>query len=117
MSKGFEELKESSLEDVYHYLCKNEPSKKSKKHEEWDCLESIAYEELLNEEEHPNDCTRIINEIVDYLERQWKCYVVLYDTEKEREFRKGFDTEFERDKFIRKLRYSSKIKFVRKEEY
>lgn len=45
-----------------------------------------------------------------------KCYVVLYDTEKEREFRKGFDTEFERDKFIRKLRYSSKIRFVRKEE-
>ena len=38
MSKGFKELRESSLEDVYHYLCKNEPSKKSKKHEEWDYL-------------------------------------------------------------------------------
>lgn len=44
-----------------------------------------------------------------------KCYLVLYDIEKENEFRKGFDTEFERDKFIRKLRYSKRIKLVRKE--
>ena len=69
--KIFEELREKSLEDVYYYLCKNEPSKKSKIHNEWDYLESIAYEELLIEEERPNECSKIINEIVDFLEKQW----------------------------------------------
>lgn len=70
--KIFEELRNASLEDAYYYLCKNEPSKKSKIHKEWDYLESIAYEELLLEDERPNECTKIINEIVDYLERDWK---------------------------------------------
>lgn len=63
----YEELREQSLEDVYNVLCRNEPSKNSKRHLIWDDLESIAYEELLDEEEHPNECTRIINMIVDYL--------------------------------------------------
>lgn len=71
-NKGFDELREQSLEDVYNVLCKNEPSKNSKKHKEWSYLESIAYEELLMEDERPHDCTKIINEIVDYLEREWK---------------------------------------------
>lgn len=71
-NKGFNELREQSLEDVYNVLCKNEPSKNSKKHKEWDYLESIAYEELLEEDERPHDCTKIINEVVDYLEREWK---------------------------------------------
>lgn len=71
-NKGFDELKEQSLEDVYNVLCKNEPSKNSKKHKEWDYFESIAYEELLIEDERPHDCTKIINEIVDYLERDYK---------------------------------------------
>lgn len=71
-NKGFDELREQSLEDVYNVLCKNEPSKNSKKHKEWSYLESIAYEELLEEDERPHDCTKIINEIVDYLEKEWK---------------------------------------------
>lgn len=71
-NKGFDELREQSLEDVYNVLCKNEPSKNSKKHKEWSYLESIAYEELLIEDERPHECTEIINEIVDYLEREWK---------------------------------------------
>lgn len=65
-------LREQSLEDVYNILCRNEPSKNSKKHNDWDYLESIAYEELLNEEERPNECTKIINEICDYLEKDRK---------------------------------------------
>lgn len=71
-TKIFDELREQSLEDVYHYLCKNEPSKHSKTHTEWDYLESIAYEELLIEEERPNQCIKIINDIVNFLEKQWQ---------------------------------------------
>ena len=71
-NKIFDELREKSLEDVYYYLCKNEPSKKSKIHKEWDYLESIAYEELLIEEERPIECTKIIDEIVDFLKKQWE---------------------------------------------
>jgi hypothetical protein len=37
----------------------------------------------------------------------------IYDKTKNREFTKEFDTEFERDKFIRKLRYSSKLQIIR----
>lgn len=66
----FDELKEKSLEDVYYYLCKNEPSKKSKKHMQWDYLESIAYEELLIDDERPEECNKIINEIVEFLKEQ-----------------------------------------------
>lgn len=74
--KIFEELRNASLEDVYYYLCKNEPSKKSKIHKEWDYLESIAYEELLIEDERPNECTKIINEIVEFLKvMQNKVYI------------------------------------------
>ena len=81
MSKSFvfNELREQSLEDVYHYLCKNEPSKHSKIHTEWDYLESVAYEELLNENENEKQCTKIINEIVDFLEKQWKRKKKNYD--------------------------------------
>lgn len=70
--KIFEELRNASLEDAYYYLCKNEPSKKAKIHKEWDYLESIAYEELLIEDERPNECTKIINEIVEFLKEQYK---------------------------------------------
>ena len=68
MNKGFDKLKEIySLEDWYNILCRNEPSKKSKKHIQWDYLESITYEELLIEDERPIECERIISEIIDYL--------------------------------------------------
>lgn len=69
-TKIFDELRTQSLEDVYHYLCKNEPSKHSKIYNEWDYLESIAYEELLIEDERPNECTKIINDIINFLEKQ-----------------------------------------------
>lgn len=71
-NKGFDELREQSLEDVYYYLCKNEPSKNSKEYKDWTYLEDIARAELLIEDERPNECTEIINEIVDYLEYDWK---------------------------------------------
>lgn len=63
-------LRESSLEDVYNILCRNEPNKNSKKHIEWSYLESMAYDELLDEEEHPIICIKIINRICDYLENE-----------------------------------------------
>lgn len=67
-----ESLRNESLEDVYWYLCKDKPHRNSKDYKKWDYLESIAYEELLCKEEHPNECTKIINEIVDFLIEQRK---------------------------------------------
>lgn len=43
-----------------------------------------------------------------------KAYLDLVDIKTKRGFRKFFDTEFERDKFIRKLRYSNKLIIVGK---
>lgn len=43
-----------------------------------------------------------------------KPYLVLYDIERDREFTKEFETEFERDRRIRKLKYSTKLIVVRK---
>ena len=40
-------------------------------------------------------------------------YLVLFDVEHKTQFKKHFDTEFEMDKFIRKLRYSKKLKVVK----
>lgn len=71
-NKGFDELREQSLEDVYDILWKNKPSIDSDEFDEWSYLENVAHDELLGEEEHPNECSRIINEIVDYLEYNWK---------------------------------------------
>jgi hypothetical protein len=47
-----------------------------------------------------------------------KIYLELIDLKTMKTFKKYFDTEFERDKFIRKLRYSNKISVIGKgEEY
>ena len=40
-------------------------------------------------------------------------YLVLFDVEHKKQFKKHFDTEFEMDKFIRKLRYSKKLTVVK----
>ena len=70
---NWEKLKENStLENMYNILCRNEPTKNTKKHETWDYLESIAYEELLDENENPKQCEQIIDEIIDYLKQQKK---------------------------------------------
>ncbi len=46
----WEKLKESySLEDFYNILYRNKPHKNNKIYPKWDYLESIAYEELLDE--------------------------------------------------------------------
>ena len=39
-------------------------------------------------------------------------YLRLYDIEKQKEFVKHFECEFDKDKFKRKLRYSRKIMIV-----
>lgn len=67
----WEKLKETySLEDFYNILYRNKPHRKSKKYIKWDYLESIAYEELLNENENIIECNRIIDEIIEFLKEQ-----------------------------------------------
>lgn len=64
-------LKETnSLEDFYNMLYRSKPHHKSKLYNEWNYLESIAYEELLIEDERPNECENIIDEIIEYLKKQ-----------------------------------------------
>lgn len=47
-----------------------------------------------------------------------KPYLDLYDYETKRKFRKYFNTEYERDKFERKLQYSKKLIVIESgEEY
>ena len=65
---NWEELKENNtLEDFYNILCRNKPHRNSKRYKEWDYLESIAYEELLNNNENIQECNKIIDEIINYL--------------------------------------------------
>ena len=69
----WEKLKlEHTLEDWYNILYRNRPHKNSKSYQQWDYLESIAYEELLIEEERPKECEKIIDEIIKYLKEQKK---------------------------------------------
>jgi len=73
---NWEKLKENStLEDFYNYLCRNKPYKNSKLYSEWDYLESITYEELLNENENTKECEKIITEIINFLKKQKKMEV------------------------------------------
>lgn len=66
-------LKETStLEDFYNILYRNKPHHRSKLYEQWNYLESIAYEELLEEDEHPCECEKIIDEIIEFLKNQKK---------------------------------------------
>lgn len=58
--------KECSLEDFYNILCRNKPHRNDKMYKEWDFLESITYEELLNE----NECDKLIDEIIIFLKKQ-----------------------------------------------
>lgn len=62
--------KDYSLEDFYNILCRNKPNKNSKLFSEWDYLESITYEELLDENEHISECNNIIDEIIEFLKKQ-----------------------------------------------
>lgn len=69
----WEKLKNDySLEDWYNILYRNEPSKKAKIHNDWSILESITYEELLEENERPNECIYLINKIIIFLKKQKK---------------------------------------------
>lgn len=68
---NWEKLKENNtLEDFYNILYKNKPHRNSKKYKEWDYLESIAYEELLNNNENIKKCDKIINNIIEYLKKE-----------------------------------------------
>lgn len=67
----WEKLKETySLEDFYNILCRNKPNRKSKIYMKWDYLESITYEELLDENENIKECNKIIDEIIEFLKEQ-----------------------------------------------
>lgn len=66
-------LKENStLEDFYNYLYRNKPHHKSKLFQEWNYLESIVYEELLNKDENVIECNKLINKIIVFLQKQKK---------------------------------------------
>ncbi len=68
---NWEELKENNtLEDFYNILCRNKPHRNSKRYKEWDYLESIAYEELLDDNENIQECNKIIDEIMNYLKNE-----------------------------------------------
>ena len=41
--------------------------------------------------------------------KKTKIFLVLYNRETKRQFTKYFDTEFEKDKFKRKLKFSTKV--------
>lgn len=43
-----------------------------------------------------------------------KVYLILYDLINNKRFKKYFNTEFERDKFARKLKYSKKLVVLNK---
>lgn len=69
----WEKFKENNtLEDCYNILYRNKPHHKNKLYKEWNYLESIAYEELLNENERPLECEKIIDEIIEFLKTQKK---------------------------------------------
>lgn len=69
----WKKLKESySLEDFYNILCRNKPHKNNKLYSKWNYLESMAYEELLDENEHISECNIIIDEIIEFLKEQRK---------------------------------------------
>lgn len=42
-----------------------------------------------------------------------KIYLLIYDYTKDKCFKKYFETEFEKDKFKRKLNYSKKLKVLK----
>lgn len=68
---NWEELKENNtLEDFYNILYRNKPRRNSKKYKEWDYLESITYEELLNDNENIKECNKIIDDIIEYLKKE-----------------------------------------------
>jgi len=55
---------------AYNILCRNKPNRKSKIYMKWDYLESITYEELLDENENVKECNKIIDEIIEFLKEQ-----------------------------------------------
>ncbi len=70
---NWKKLKEDySLEDFYNILCRNKPHRNNKLYIRWDYLESITYEELLNENESIEVCNNIIDEIIEFLKEQRK---------------------------------------------
>lgn len=70
---NWEELKETNtLEDFYNILYRNKPHRNSKKYKEWDFLESVTYEELLNDNENIQRCNILIDKIIEYLKKEKK---------------------------------------------
>mgnify|MGYP006960473838 CR=1 FL=1 len=68
---SWEEIKENNtLEDFYNILCRNKPHRNSKDFKEWDYLESVTYEELLNDNENIQECNKIIDKIIEYLKNK-----------------------------------------------
>lgn len=69
--KIFDTLINYSLEDVYFILYKNRPNKNDIMYDDWVVLEKELREELLNSDEHPNECARLINNVISFLKEDW----------------------------------------------
>lgn len=52
---------------------------------------------------------RRINDKVYEFDKRNKIYLILYSRETKKQFIKYFDTEFEKDKFKRKLKFSKRV--------
>lgn len=77
---NWEELKETNtLEDFYNILCRNKPHRNSKKYKEWNFLESVTYEELLNDNENIQRCNILIDKIIEYLKKEKKEVLKIYE--------------------------------------
>lgn len=69
--KIFDNLINYSLEDVYDILYKNRPNKNNIMYSDWVVLENELREELLNGDERPNECVRLINNVISFLKEDW----------------------------------------------
>lgn len=69
--KIFNNLINYSLEDVYDILYKNRPNKNNIMYDDWVVLENELREELLNSDERPNECVRLINNVISFLKEDW----------------------------------------------
>lgn len=69
--KIFDNLINYSLEDVYAILYKNRPNKNNIMYDDWVVLENELREELLNEDERPNEYVRLIKNVISFLKEDW----------------------------------------------
>lgn len=69
----WKKIKETyTLEDFCNILERNKPRTNNNLYKDWEYLINIAYTELAIENERPNECEKIIDEIISFLRKQKK---------------------------------------------